>query len=764
MDCMNVEKSLPQKGTQWSTETEAQVAATEVRTAMAVQRDAERAPVAESHRPIADHTLSIDDDDIELDAAGEAPAAPKRASIPLPSPLPPSTPALPRVAAGLVQAGVISAAVQAEVLRQLALGEQLQAAECLLSAWVEADAKGIRTPGAARVFQPDTQRFPGLKPSPMRPDNLLLMCADEQPEVVQYLMEGFTQGFVIAGTREEPLAFTSVEHPNGNFATEAERRAIAKTMAKEAELGRTGIWPKGLEPRISSPVFPVAKRSDGQPVFDNDGEQKYRQAHDLSKGNAQHKSVNDYIPPEDRSIQYESVQTAVDHIFRIRREAVERERQRLWAWLSPLNDACVSDHLTVFESKLDLRATINDAEAAFRIMPLHPSAYGMLGYTDLDGVQRFESRLCFGLANAPRMYSAFSNLVAWLLRYVFHIRAVVCYLDDFLTISLDPAESERASRVVDLVFRILNVPMAQDKRDWRDAPQTVFLGVGLDLPALAVSITPGRLANLVIRVSEWSTRTTASCHDLQVLAGHLGHASRVLSAGRMFLNRIHAAIAYALRNDAARGYRGQVRLGVEFHKDMRWWSEFLVLFNNRARMVDNSLPLVWDGEAFTDAAGWGGGGVLIPTFWQVPWSGSLAFMADQHINVREAWCLPTMLMMPHAAPTWKGKRIRLWCDNQVVVHCAQGQRSKNEWILHYCRVLWMIEALYEFTLDVQYIPTNQNIADLPSRVPAASIIQDPRCSHFAKLLPVLWVPPLPSDPLWERQMALQVRLVLETRQ
>ena len=763
MDCMNLEASLPQLGPQRLTEKETQVITSDPSAAMAVQHGDDTAPVVDSYQSVAPYTPSTDDDVPEPDVAGQAEAAPKKGSIPLPSPLPPSTPVLPRVAAGLVQAGVISAAVLSEVRRHLDAGEQLQAAECLLLAWAEADDKGIRAPGAPQVFQPDTQRFPGLKPSPMRPDNLLLMCADEQAEVVQYLLTGFTEGFVIAGSRDQPLVFESVEHPNGNFATEAERRAIAKTMAKEAELGRTGVWPKGLEPRISSPVFPVAKRSDGQPVLDNDGEQKYRQAHDLSKGNAQHKSVNDYIPPEDRTIQYESVQTAVDHIFRIRREAVDQERHRLWACLALLNEAAVSDHLTVFESRLDLRATINDAEAAFRIMPLHPSAYGMLGYTDLEGVQRFESRLCFGLANAPRMYSAFSNLIAWLLRYVFGIRAVVCYLDDFLTISLDRAESVRASRVVDLVFRILNVPMAQDKRDWRDAPQTVFLGVGLDLPALAVSITPGRLANLVVRVTEWSTRTTASCHDLQELAGHLGHASRVLGVGRMFLNRIHAAIAYALRNDAAKGYRGQVRLGVEFHKDMRWWSEFLVLFNNRARMVDTSLPLEWDGEAYTDAAGWGGGGVLVPTFWQVPWSGPLAFMADQHINVREAWCLPTMLMMPHAAPSWKGKRIRLWCDNQVVVHCAQGQKSKNEWILHYCRVLWMLEALYEFTLDVQYIPTHLNIADLPSRVPASMVLQDPRCSHFAKLLPVLWVPPLPTDPSWERKMAQQVRLVLEAR-
>ena len=272
--------------------------------------------------------------------------------------------------------------------------------------------------------------------------------------------------------------------------------------------------------------------------------------------------------------------------------------------------------------------------------------------------------------------------------HVFCIRAVVCYLDDFLQLALCAGESLVASRVVDLVFYLLKVPMAQDKRGHRNAPQTVFLGVGLDLPALAVSITPGRLTNLMSRVTEWLTKTTATCLELQELAGHLGNASRILHVGKLFLNRIHAAIAYSLRVDAQRHYRGRVRLGKEFAKDMRFWSEFLLIFNNRARMIDSTIALVCDGEVYTDAAKWGGGGVQIPYFWQVQWINSLAYMADPHINVREAWCLPTMVMMPRAAPTWKGKRILLWCDNQVVVNCVRGQKSRNEWILHYCRVLW----------------------------------------------------------------------------
>jgi hypothetical protein len=161
-------------------------------------------------------------------------------------------------------------------------------------------------------------------------------------------------------------------------------------------------------------------------------------------------------------------------------------------------------------------------------------------------------------------------------------------------------------------------------------------------------------------------------------------------------------------------------------------------------------------DVYTDAASTvGAAGVEGHCFWQVTWTGPLSWLAKEHINVQEAWALPTMAM--HRAEHWRGKIVRLFCDNQSDVLSVRAGASKNDNILHYLRVLYFIAAIHSFTIDIQYINTKLNVADRPSRVPAHVILQDP-CSPLTSFAPLTWIPPLPTHPTWEMEMATQLQL------
>ncbi len=683
--------------------------------------------------------------------------------IPLPHKNSPEAPCLPKIAARLAAEHIISPDVLSTFSSMFRISDTKLSALYLLSEWKKADDAGIRGHNAPSVFQPDLHLYPDLKPSSFRPDVLEIICAGEQKEVVDFLLDGFCNGFQLF---ELPETIDSVEYANMKPPDEEAAAAMRKCVSTEHDLGCIGRRPEHMLEFVSSPIFAVAKKKDGIPTG------KYRQAHHLSREDRSHDSVNVLIRDEDAEIEYDTVLHAVKETFDLKKKW--REMQAETSVLGPIapsetrflekemsteqEDSKDADGRAMGKPvEPDPRVSKKDAARAFRIFPIDPRYYRWLGFTDLDGRQWFESRLCFGLRCAPRMYSALSNTISWLLKHVFGIDAVICYLDDFLLISIDLANSKLASAIASLVFALLGMPM-QTEKDEEDVDNVVFLGVHMFFQTEKLCLSRARLENLLTKIAEWQARTDASAREVARLCGLLAHASRVIGVGRLFLNRLYRKIHFQEGEDRHKGYEGLVRLGKEFQKDMSWWARFLRHYNGVSAMIDTEAVVHPTVDSYTDAASTvGAAGVELPFFWQVTWSGQLKWLASQHINVQEAWALPTEAM--HRAEQWRGKLVRIHCDNQSDVLSVRAGRSKNKNILHYLRVLYFISALYSFKIDIQYIHTSLNIADQPSRVPAHVILQDP-CSPLKCFKPLTWVPPLPEDPQWEEEMAAQLASTL----
>ena len=195
--------------------------------------------------------------------------------------------------------------------------------------------------------------------------------------------------------------------------------------------------------------------------------------------------------------------------------------------------------------------------------------------------------------------------MAWLLRHVLGVEAVVCYLDDFLLISIDESASKHATAIAKLLFDLLGVPMQMDKLE-EDTDNVVFLGVHMFFREEKLKLPARRVSNLLSRIKEWQQKQTATSKDISKLCGSLAYASRVIGCGRLFINRMYKKIHYGQHKEReTRNQFFQVELGGaqgEFQKDLNWWATLLLWYNEASPMIDLSLILIPAIDVYTDAS------------------------------------------------------------------------------------------------------------------------------------------------------------------
>lgn len=123
-------------------------------------------------------------------------------------------------------------------------------------------------------------------------------------------------------------------------------------------------------------------------------------------------------------------------------------------------------------AKLDLRH-------AFRIIPVHPSDWNLLGYSHNDQFY-FDIVLPFGLRSSTTLFNQLSNCLEWILRYHGQFDGIFHDIDDFFFVG--PCNCSICKTVVDLITKycdFLSVPLALEKTEGL-ATAITFLGILLD--------------------------------------------------------------------------------------------------------------------------------------------------------------------------------------------------------------------------------------------------------------------------------------------
>ena len=219
-----------------------------------------------------------------------------------------------------------------------------------------------------------------------------------------------------------------------------------------------------------------------------------------------------------------------------------------------------------------------DIAHAYRNVPVHPDDRHLLGML-WDESLYVDTVLPFGLRSAPKIFSAISDSLEWILRQ-HGIQYVVHYLDDFLTIGAPNAnECQQNLKVLVSTCEKLGLPLAIEKIEGPVSALT-FLGIRIDSSRMTMSLPEAKIVELKQLVSHWLHKKAVTKRELLSLIGHLSFASKVVPSGRTFTLRM---IDLSTTRSCLDHY---IRLNTEFHSDLVWWHLFLDKCTHTSRASD----------------------------------------------------------------------------------------------------------------------------------------------------------------------------------
>ncbi|XP_056419396.1 uncharacterized protein LOC130360877 [Hyla sarda] len=249
----------------------------------------------------------------------------------------------------------------------------------------------------------------------------------------------------------------------------------------------------------------------------------------------------------------------------------------------------------------------SDIESAFRLLPVHPECYHLLGCR-VDGAFYYDVCLPMGCAISCRYFEMFGSFLEWVVRFETGSRSVIHYLDDFLFVG--PDGSPRCVFLLD-TFRFFmqkfGVPLSAEKTE---GPSTVisFLRIEIDSVAMVFRLPAEKLESLLLLVESFCGVRKVTLRQVQVLLGHLVFACHVMPMGRVFSRRL------SLATKGVSCPSHHIHISKQMRSYVLVWREFLRKYNGHTCWLGEELSNA-ELQLFTDAAGSVGFGAFFQGEW-----------------------------------------------------------------------------------------------------------------------------------------------------
>lgn len=342
-----------------------------------------------------------------------------------------------------------------------------------------------------------------------------------------------------------------------------------------------------------------------------------------------------------------------------------------------------------------------DIKSAYRLVPVSPLDRHYLGMLWNNKIY-IDGMLPFGLRSAPKLFNALADALEWCLvkegiEFVFH------YLDDFVIVGRPGSEQcGQCLHHLQSICADMGIPLAHEKQA---GPSTTieFLGIVIDTVQQELRLPSDKLERLKTLTVQWQPRKTCTKRELESLLGTLQHACTVIPAGRTFIRQIITLLSVAKQP------HHHIRLNNSFRSDLAWWRVFAAHWNGTALISNaHSKEVV----ITSDASGfWGCGAWSYSNWFQVAWdSNSESFQ----IAIKEL--IPVLIAALIWGQQWRGCVITSHCDNEAVVSILNSRYSRDPHLMHMLRILFFVEARFQFKLVAAHIPGMLNtLADYLSR-------------------------------------------------
>ena len=179
------------------------------------------------------------------------------------------------------------------------------------------------------------------------------------------------------------------------------------------------------------------------------------------------------------------------------------------------------------------------------MLPIHPHDQFLLR-VQWEGIVYTDRALPFGLRSAPKIFSAVTDALHWILVQKGINNLLHYYLDDFIFVAKSPDEAKKNMQILVTTFASLGVPLETSKLE-DPARCLTFLGNELDTVTLQLRLPNDKLQRLKEALASAESKKCMSKQNLQSLTGLLQHAVKVVRPGRPFLHRLYALQQVGIR-------------------------------------------------------------------------------------------------------------------------------------------------------------------------------------------------------------------------
>ncbi|KAK3101834.1 hypothetical protein FSP39_006695 [Pinctada imbricata] len=534
---------------------------------------------------------------------------------------------------------------------------------------LKAAAMGVRQPNKSNTYKakdvleqnhpPSPSLVPPLAalPTPINPVKLENELEGYNPLKLDYLIQGLKFGFHL-GCSKSP----SVHPPHNHKSVYSHPDIIEEYI-------NAGISTNRIKGPFSVPPFHNFKTSPLGVVPKSDPN-KFRIIHDLSFPH--NDSVNSNIPSEFSQVKYDSIDTVVSLIRKFGKGALMAK---------------------------------SDIKDAFRIIPVSPSDYFLLGFTWKDQFY-YERCLPMGASCSCQIFEKLSESLQWIMLEKLNAAGMSHILDDFFFIG--PPNSEKCSADLTEFLALcerVNIPINKEKT-LQPVTKLIIYGIEVDSVEMMSRLPQDKLDKCRDLLLTFSVRKKVTLRDLQSLIGVLNFACSVVVPGRAFLRRlIDLTIGVTIPHHF-------IRLTCEARADMSMWLHFLENFNGKSVL----FPESWESSDvirfYTDASGSLGYAAVFGSKWLVgSWFGS---MSNLQIAVKELF--PIVLSLEIWGNCLCNRKVLFMSDNMAVVQIINKQSSKDKTLMRLVRRLVLTCLRNNIFFKAKHIPGKSNIiADRLSR-------------------------------------------------
>ena len=436
---------------------------------------------------------------------------------------------------------------------------------------------------------------------------------------------------------------------------------VDKKLAKEASLGRISgpySYPP-LDNMVFSPLGLQPKKIPGE----------FRVIHHLSYPRG--RSINDGIPKDCASVHYASIGQAIQSIVSLGR-------------------GC-------FLAKTDIKS-------AFRIVPVHPSNYHLLGFKWRDGFY-YDCCLPMGCSSSCAIFEAISTSLEWIIRQKLTNVAVLHVLDDFLFVAETYKECLFALKTFEYICQDIGVPLAPEKTEG-PSQALPFVGIYLDCIDMSASLPVEKITKFMDCLDSLISKKSATLKQIQSLTGMLNFACGVISPARAFSRRL-----YDLEIGLSKPYH-HAKISKSVKEDLLVWRNFLKNFNRKSFFLDYKFLSQHVLRFFTDASSTIGYGGYFGSHW---FSGCWSEQCLR-LNIALLEIFPIYIALKLWGPCLSNRCIMLMSDNMAVVHILNKFTSKEPLIMSIVRLIVHLCMVHNILIRSTHVLGKNNcIADMLSR-------------------------------------------------